>query len=382
MKVLHVSQLGLPDWRVEKSALTGINYGYRVFFAGNLLSDYHTYDSKIFEKLYKIEWPDSNYPKNQFLPYILFGKTSIWNSVKKQIKEILGELRPDIVHAHNLQSAKLISEFDVPMIYNDHEYWSIYIKRIYESKLLKDNGKFASKKKNFLYNRIIKIWSKWESDIVSKYPTIVTSKTTLNEMEQKYSKEIFLLPNFPMKNETSMSQSPRFHDELSSVYAGIESLKGIPAHRNMIGLERVFDENDVGKLILIGKTNFQPSEKVIDRGLLSRDDMYTEMAKCSIGLLPMKRIRSHKYINPNKTFEYAHAGLHIICTSSFTDVISTLQNNCTIFDDYNDLTDELLYFHNNKEELYKNRINIFNFAKEHLLWEKYEKNILEAYKSI
>ena len=42
-----------------------------------------------------------------------------------------------------------MSEFDVPMIYNDHEYWSIYIKRIYESKLLKDNSKFASKRKIF-----------------------------------------------------------------------------------------------------------------------------------------------------------------------------------------------------------------------------------------
>ncbi len=96
------------------------------------------------------------------------------------------------------------------MIYNDHEYWSIYIKRIYESKLLKDNGKFASKKKNFLYNRIIKIWSNWESDIVSKYPTIVTSKTTLNEMEQKYSKEMFLLPNFPMKKKLLYHIPPYF----------------------------------------------------------------------------------------------------------------------------------------------------------------------------
>ena len=162
MKVLHISQLGLPDWRVEKSAITGINYGYRVFFAGNLLGDHNIQDSKIFEKSYKIEWPDSNYPKKQFLPYILFGKTSIWNSVKKQIKEILEELRPDIVHAHNLQSAKLISEFHVPMIYNDHEYWSVYIKRIYESKLIKDNSNFSSKKKNFFYNRITKIWSNWD----------------------------------------------------------------------------------------------------------------------------------------------------------------------------------------------------------------------------
>ena len=82
-----------------------IGYSLQVICSLN----YHTNDSKIFEKLYKIDWPDSNYPKNQFLPYILFGKTSIWNSVKKQIKEILDELRPDIVHAHNLQSAKLIS---------------------------------------------------------------------------------------------------------------------------------------------------------------------------------------------------------------------------------------------------------------------------------
>ena len=382
MKVLHISQLGLPDWRVEKSAITGINYGYRVFFAGNLLGDHNIQDSKIFEKSYKIEWPDSNYPKKQFLPYILFGKTSIWNSVKKQIKEILEELRPDIVHAHNLQSAKLVSEFDVPMIYNDHEYWSVYIKRINESKLIKDNGKFSSKKKNFFYNRITKVWSNWESDIVSNYPTIVTSKTTLNEMEKKYLKEIFLLPNFPMKNETSISHPPIFHDELNSVYAGIESLKGIPAHRNMTGLERVFNENDVGKLILIGRTDFQPSEKVICKGLLSRNDMYKEMAKCSIGLLPMKKIWSHKYINPNKTFEYAHAGLHIVCTSSFTDLITTLHNNCTIFEDYNDLKNELLYLQNNKDKLYKKRIKIFNFAKDNLIWEKYDRNIIQAYKSI
>ena len=62
MKILHISPLGLPDWRVEKSVITGINYGYRVSFAGNLLPDHNIHDSKIFEKLYKIEWPDSNYP--------------------------------------------------------------------------------------------------------------------------------------------------------------------------------------------------------------------------------------------------------------------------------------------------------------------------------
>lgn len=55
-------------------------------------------------------------------------RCKIWNSVKKQIKKILEEIRPDIVHAPNLISAKLISEFDVPMIYNDHEYGCVKLR--------------------------------------------------------------------------------------------------------------------------------------------------------------------------------------------------------------------------------------------------------------
>jgi len=380
MIILHVSHLGLPDWRVEKCAITGSNYGYKVFFAG--MNSYNkNYDSKIFEKFFKLDWPDSNYPKKQFVPYILFGKTSIWKSVKKQTKKIIEEVRPDIIHAHNLPSAKLISEFDVPMIYNDHEYWSVYIKRLNTTKLIKENNKISNRKKNFVFNRITKIWSKWESDIVSKYPTIATSQTTINEMKQKYSKELFLLPNFPLKTETSAFHAPVFHGDLNSVYAGIEPTKAISAHRNMTGLEQVFNQNDVGNLILIGRTNFQPSEKVICKGLLSRKDMYNEMAKCSIGLLPMKKIFSHKYINANKVFEYAHAGLHVVCTSSFSDIIDTLQNNCTPFEDYNDLVSKLTYLRDNKDELYEKRLKIFDFAKENLIWEKYEHNIIKAYKS-
>ena len=154
MKVLHVYEYGLPYWRIEKSAITGLKYGYREFFAG-MSSPEFTNNPKIFEKIYQLDWPwpEPNYPKKLYILYILLGKTSIWNAVKKQIKKILEEVRPDIVHAHNLTSAKLVSELDVPMIYNDHEYWSIYIKSIYESKMLNDNKKLSkkdfSKQKNY-----------------------------------------------------------------------------------------------------------------------------------------------------------------------------------------------------------------------------------------
>ena len=201
-------------------------------------------------------------------------------------------------------------------------------------------------------------------------------------MKQKYSKEIFLLPNFPLKMETSLSQIPVFYDDLNSVYTGNDSSKTTPIHRNITGLDRVFNGNNIGKLVVIGRTNFQPSEKIISKGFLSRNEMYYEMAKYSIGLIPWKRYWSHKYFNPNKAFEYAHSGLYVLCTSSLSDVVNTLNGNCTTFEDYNDLVTWLAYFQDNKEELYKKRVQALSCAKENLIWEKYEKNILEAYKSI
>jgi len=34
LRVLHLSDTGLPDWRVEKSAITGIKQGYSLLLAG------------------------------------------------------------------------------------------------------------------------------------------------------------------------------------------------------------------------------------------------------------------------------------------------------------------------------------------------------------
>jgi hypothetical protein len=45
----------------------------------------------------------------------------------------------------------------------------------------------------------------------------------------------------------------------------------------------------------------------------------------------------HNYVSLDKAYEYAHAGLYVICTSSFETVTRTLNDNCSSFEDYNDL---------------------------------------------
>jgi hypothetical protein len=60
-------------------------------------------------------------------------------------------------------------------------------------------------------------------------------------------------------------------------------------------------------------------------------------------------------------------------------VLQTLRENCAVFEDYDDLASQLEYFRDNMEELYAKRIKTFEFARNNLFWEKYEKNIFQAY---
>jgi hypothetical protein len=108
--------------------------------------------------------------------------------------------------------------------------------------------------------------------------------------------------------------------------------------------------------------------------------MFKELSDHSIGLMPWKKHWFHRYVSPNKAYEYAHAGLFVMYTSSLEPVKEYLLDNCLTFRDYEEMVSHLDYFKDNLEELYRKRIKSFEFARANLLWENYEKNILYAYK--
>ena len=54
MKILHLSDRGLPDWRIEKAAITGLKAGHEVLFGGGKKGN--NYERKIFLKTYEISW--------------------------------------------------------------------------------------------------------------------------------------------------------------------------------------------------------------------------------------------------------------------------------------------------------------------------------------
>jgi glycosyltransferase involved in cell wall biosynthesis len=365
----------LPDWRIEKSAITASNIGHETIFAGR---DSGAYDRQTFSKLYKISW---NAKARLGIPFY-------WHVVKKQLARVLKETKPDVIHAHNIFSAKMISEFGIPLVYDDHEYWSEYPKVLAdgyidehssESAALEQISKWVKSK--LIIARSIRLWAKWEKEIVSSYPTITVSDKIAEELKVKFNaRRVFVVPNYPMKSEVKDFGKPQFHSDLSCIYAGVEPLPGITlAQRNIVGLIHTFSKYDLGKITMIGICG-ESYSKVKYIGFLSRQDMFKEMFGHSIGLIPWKRHWSHVFVNPNKAYEYAHAGLFVMCTSSFKVITETLQKHCITFEDYEDMASKLIYLKENLDELYSKRLKIFNYARDKLIWEKNERNIIAAYK--
>jgi glycosyltransferase involved in cell wall biosynthesis len=378
LRILHLSHESLPDWRIEKAAISALKNNHEVAFAGKYPKNYN---NEIFSELYSLVWTAK----------ARFGIPFYWRSVKKQLEKIIREARPDIVHAHNLFSAKMISEFDMPFVYDDHEYWPI------QAKLLKEVGNLHALPKteavqsvfdlpkrirrNFINNHAIKLWTKWEGEVVSSRPTITVSSKIAEEMKATASntKKIFVVPNFPLRTEFGGFKEPLRHARLSCTYAGGDAHnKEKYPHLNREGLAELFSNHDIGNLTIIGSEDAS-SENVKYTGYLKRDSMYVEMSKHSIGLIPFKKHWSHAYLNPNKAYEYAHAGLFVMSTSSLTTIQQTLKDNCSTFEDYETLVQQLEYFKDNPDVLYNKRLRIFEFAQANLIWEKNEQDIFRAY---
>ena len=369
----------LPDWRIEKSALTDLNLGHEVVFGGMESK----YTGNIFSKIFQIQWTPR---ARRAVPFY-------WHSVKKQLEKVLNETKPDVIHAHNIFSAKMVSEFRIPFVYDDHEFWPIYVKRQSEaSKQSQKNVQTFSRAwpravarkvlRELLASKAIRLWTSWEKEIVSSHPTITVSEQIAAEMRISYhAKNIFVVPNFPMYPEVKDFEKPRFHNSLSSVYAGGDghNIDKYP-NRNIDDLDNTFLLKDIGNLVIIGWKGTSSSNKVRYTGFLPRQDMFREMFNHSIGLIPWKQHWSHNFVSPNKAYEYAHAGLVVACTSSFSVIKEILKEHCVTFEDYADMASKLIYFKENLDELYKKRLQIFGYARDNLIWEKNEKNIIEAYK--
>ncbi|MGI0049396.1 MAG: glycosyltransferase, partial [Nitrososphaera sp.] len=258
IKILHVSHNSLPDWRVEKSALTGRKFGYEPYFAGPSSKSYDR--QEIFARIFVLPW-ESNAALKWWARGSAVGNPLYWFAMKKHINRLVDELRPDIIHAHNLYSAKIVSSLKIPFVYDDHEFWS------QRPRINRDNIRRPSVRR--VIDRYVSwLWSEWERKIISVAPVITTSDAVAEHHRNVgQNNRVFFVPNYPSEHEIREIEPPIKHVELSSVYLGADNEKRPGPHRNVAGLSSLFRANDIGRLAWIGIEG-KSDESVTYKGFL------------------------------------------------------------------------------------------------------------------
>jgi glycosyltransferase involved in cell wall biosynthesis len=284
---------------------------------------------------------------------------------------VITECKPDLIHAHNVIAGKLASEFDIPFVYDDHEYWSVSMRAM---KRTKTHHILSLRYKRWLVDR-------WEKQALDEASAVITTADTVTEEFRRRNSNVYSVPNFPSLTEIKAikTDTPETN-QLSSVYVGSDCTQSHPSpERNATGLVDLFIRNDVGNLTIIGDNRLQTQPHLDSVGFLPHQEMMNELARHHIGLLPWKKHWLHKYKHPNKPYQYAHAGLLTFAASDMVNVVASLKEYVRTFEDYDDLLKLLTEYKDHVDEVNKLKPKVKKYALDNLIWEKNEAKILEAY---
>lgn len=379
LKVLHVNDGDLDDPRIVNAAITGTKNGYAASFCGIRQNSRLT--TTAFTDMKWINgFPAKARIARRSIP--IFGRYWPWypypayaTQIEKELKHVIEEVRPDIIHAHNIFAAHYLSTFGIPMVLDDHELYSVYIHAKYESR--------QSIRDRVIRYIMEKRWREWERELGEEYP-IITVNERIAEHHRSYCKNVFVVPNYPTQDTIRWMQFNEVHkNELCSVYIGTDTPENPTPVRDIRGLYDLFAENgkiETGMLARIGVSSPNTS-RIRSFGFLPMEEAYKIMQeKCHIGLVPWHRHWFHDYCTPNKVCEYAHCGLWLIITDDISPIINEFRNLCDTIKDYDELSALLGHYNANPDELNAKRRKSLKYAQDNLIWEKEEHKILDAYK--
>jgi hypothetical protein len=173
------------------------------------------------------------------------------------------------------------------------------------------------------------------------------------------------------------------HDLLSCVAVGRDFPAAAP-FRDTSGFLDIFSNAESMRVTLIG-----PSKSLIDNrgnprinplGYLNYTEVLKELCRHHVGVIPWRPHWFHKYCNPNKAYQYAHAGLVVAVPYTMQPVIEALGRDlCLTFRDFKELGEVLKDLSGDVEYALKLGCETREYARERLVWELYEDTIREAY---
>lgn len=365
MRILYVSDVSLYNHiRIEKAANTVKKIGWKTYFSGPQPKKNYTYalDENIFIQTFNVLWNK----------WVRLAVPLHYNQLKRKLKKVIERVKPDIIHAYNIFSAKIIQELGYPFVFEDAELYS-----------LKKRSDVEWNKSNFFDKKVAKYlkWklTQWENDVAEVSPVITVSEN-IAKVYAKMGTKTFVVPNYPSLLELSKVSFQKKADVFTIAYVGNDVSNILRAYRDTSGLIGVVRDINL-PFIVIGDNKLSSKGLIRSYGFIPHLKLYTVLSRCHIGIVPWRKHWLHKYLNPNKPYLYAHSGLVVVVPSSLIEVINTFKNNCRTIDHISDLKNLVFDFSEIEDVIDEGR-RIRDYARRNLIWELYEKRIIEAYKIV
>ncbi len=326
MRILHTSHGGLPDARIEKTALVMKNEGHELLFLGGHPTSRQDYGA--FSATYHI-------------PVVNHFRVVLDPRFKKRWLKAIDEINPDIVHANNVIAAAMMLETEYPVVYDDHEYWS------------KQDFRFSNRSlvRRISGKPLVRVTPSWEQHLLERYPVLTVSENIAAEHRQR-SKHVEVTGNFPLTSEVIDLPDPEGRKGLVYVGSDFKFDKFTP-HRDMTGLKDAVDFN-----IISG---------------VPHPEMMIGLTEYRIGLTPWRPHPFHRYCDPNKNYEYLNAGLQVLLTSTLKEPFKA-DPYVHEFDSYEDLPQVL------SDLPEQDSAEIMAHARENYVWERNEGKIRGIYR--
>jgi hypothetical protein len=261
-------------------------------------------------------------------------------SIRHEWACAIREIGPDLIHANDIIAAKFSSDLDIPMVYDDHEYWSAQL-------IIFDNWPIW---KRLAIRPLVKAIPIWEQELLSRFVTITVSENIAKE-HRKRCEHVFVLKNLNLKTEVAnIKDRP---DRSGTAYVGADfTMKKFAPHRDMTGLRDFLDFDALSGL--------------------TRTELYNRLTHYQFGLLPFRSTPYSKYINSAKTFDYLNCGLQVFMTRDLYEGHGELPYTHP-FDCYSELPSLI-----DECESVESSV-IMAYANKNLVWETQAKDLMKAY---
>ena len=330
MKILYASHKGLPDHRIERAAYIAKKAGHSVEFMGMGTKTNPALD--VFDRI-------------TMLRSINNRQAALDKKIRVEWREEIETISPDLVHANDIIPGKYTSLTEVPMVYDDHEYWSAQIAQFEMWPTLK----------RMAIRPFIKAIPEWEREIITEHVTITVSHG-IAEAHRKYCKNVFVLQNYCLKEEIeNLRPNP---EGSGAVFVGADfERKRFAPFRDLTGLKEALEFDVISGL--------------------SRDALYTKLTDYRFGLVPFRPHPYHKYANSAKAFDYLAAGLQVLMNRTLWEAHGRMPYTYP-FDDYDNLS--VVIEKMEKEDTTKQE-EVMKHSHEHYVWEAQKDILLQAYET-